>query len=287
MPWVNFHSHSAFCDGKSNPEDYVKRAIEKGFPVYGFSSHAPVPFASAWNMPAEDLPGYFNEINRIKIRYSGEIQVYTGLEIDYIEGLWGCKISGLRKYQPDFIIGSVHYIGQYPDGTYFCFDGQSEAFFRGIAIIFHDDFKKAVSTYYHSVIRMTETDKPDIIGHLDKIKMHSSVRPYVNEEEKWYTDLVEDVLEVIRKTGCMVEVNTRGLYKHNPPLLYPGARVLKQIYRKRIPVLINSDAHHPDEIESGFGFVAELLQDIGFKTVRVLLNGKWQEKSFNEHGLIL
>ena len=287
MAWVNFHSHSIFCDGKANPEDYVIRAIEKGFPVYGFSAHAPVPFASVWNMPAEKLSEYFNEINRIKNRYFDEIQVYTGLEVDYIEGLWGCQASGLRTKQTDFFIGSVHYIGQYPDGTYFCFDGQPEAFFRGIEMIFHNDFKKAVSVYYHSVIRMTEIDKPDIIGHLDKIKMHSSVRPYVKEEEKWYTGLVEDTLEVIRKTGCMVEVNTRGLYKHNPPLLYPGPRVLKRLYRKRIPVVFNSDAHHPDEIESGFAFAAELLQDIGFKTVRVLLDGKWQDKKFNKQGLIM
>jgi histidinol-phosphatase (PHP family) len=286
MPWANFHSHSVFCDGKALPEEFIKRAIEKGFPAYGCSSHAPVPFDSVWNMQPAKLPEYFRELNRIRKLYSGEIQVYTGLEVDYIEGIWGCQASGLRTTIPDFLIGSVHYIGQYNNGSYFCFDGGPEAFFRGIEQIYQNDFKKAISAYYHSVIGMAETDRPDIIGHLDKIKMHNSIRPYLSEEDKWYTNLVEDTLEVILQNGCMVEVNTRGLYKHNPPILYPGPWILKRLQQKKIPVVISSDAHHPDEIESGFGSAAALLHDIGFKTVMVLLDGKWQEKPFDEKGMI-
>ena len=41
---TNYHSHSEFCDGKGKLEDYVKSAISKGFDVFGFSGHAPLPF---------------------------------------------------------------------------------------------------------------------------------------------------------------------------------------------------------------------------------------------------
>jgi len=287
MPWVNYHSHSLYCDGKAVPEDFIKLAIEKGFPAYGYSSHAPVPFASKWNMAMEKLPEYFEELARIKAGFSGKIQVYTGLEIDYIEGLWGYRKSWLDARPLDYVIGSVHYIGRFPDGSYFCFDGQPKAFFRGIELLYQNDFRKAITTYYHFVMRMAEIDCPDIVGHMDKIKMHNCVQPYLNEEAKWYTDLVEETLEVIRQKGCMVEVNTRGLYKHNPPLLYPGPWVLKRLYQKKIPVMLNSDAHHPDEIESGFTHAAALLREIGFKTLRVLIDGKWQDKAFHVKGLVL
>jgi histidinol-phosphatase (PHP family) len=287
MPWVNYHSHSLFCDGKTFPEEFIVAAIQKGFKAYGYSSHAPVPFASHWNMPAGKLQEYISQITRIKIKYANEIQVYTGLEVDYMEGLWGYLLSGLKSTIPlDYIIGSVHYIGKFPDGSHFCFDGQSDAFFKGIEILYHNDFQKAITAYYHSVIRMVEVDCPDVIGHIDKIKMHNSVRPYFNEEERWYTNLVEETLEVIRQKGCIVEVNTRGLYKHNPPVLYPGEWLLACIYEKKIPVMLNSDSHHPDEIELGFSYAAKLLLEIGFKTLRILIDENWQDKAFDEKGLI-
>jgi histidinol-phosphatase (PHP family) len=286
MSWVNYHSHSLYCDGKAAPEDFVKQAIDKGFPAWGYSSHAPVPFASKWNMAAEMLPEYLNELISIKADYAGKIQVYIGLEIDYIEGLWGSKQSGLASNPLDYTIGSVHYIGQFPDGSHFCFDGHPEAFFKGIDLLYQNDFQRVITNYYHALMRMAEIDCPDIIGHMDKIKMHNAFHPYLNEEEKWYTSLVEETLEVIRQKGSMVEVNTRGLYKHNPPLLYPGRWVLDRIFRKKIPVVLNSDAHHPDEIESGFADAAGVLHEIGFKSIRVLIDGHWQDKAYNEEGLI-
>ena len=286
MPWVNYHSHSLYCDGKAIPEDFVRQAVEKGYTAWGYSSHAPVPFASKWNMSSEKLPEYLEELTRIKSDYSGKIQVYKGLEIDYIEGIWGSRQSGLNNLPIDFTIGSVHYIGKFPDGSHFCFDGQPEGFFEGIELLYQNDFRKAITTYYHAEMRMAEVDNPDIIGHMDKIKMHNTFRPYLNEEDKWYASLVEETLEVIRQKGNMVEVNTRGLYKHTPPLLYPGKWVLESILRKKIPILLNSDAHHPDEIDSGFAYAAELLLEIGFQSLRVLIDGKWQDKAFDKNGLI-
>jgi histidinol-phosphatase (PHP family) len=238
-------------------------------------------------MPADKLPEYLAEMARIKTAYSGKIEVFTGLEIDYIDGLWGYRSSGLEKLPLDFTIGSIHYIGQFPDGSYFCFDGQPETFFKGIELLYENDFHKAITSYFHAIDRMIEVDRPDIIGHMDKIKMHNFFHPYLNEEDPWYIDLVEETLELIRQKGCMVEVNTRGLYKHNPPLLYPGKWILEKIRKKKIPVLINSDAHHPGEIASAFPYVAEILLGIGFKSLRVLRDGSWQDSAFNQEGLIL
>lgn len=287
MSWVNFHSHSQFCDGKAAPEAFIAAAINKGFPAFGCTSHAPVPFDSHWNMAADRLQEYLKEIRRLKIKFNGEIQVYTGLEVDFIDGHWGHYMPELKNTILDYYIGSVHYIGRYPDGSFFCFDGKPEGFFSGIEVLFQNDFRKAITAYYNSVAHMVEYDTPDVIGHMDKIKMHNSVHPYLNEEEKWYTNLVDESLELIKQKGCIVEVNTRGLYKHNPPLLYPGAWILERIFKKKIPVMLNSDSHHPDEIENGFSYAAALMHEIGFRTLRILLDGRWQDAAFNENGLVL
>jgi histidinol-phosphatase (PHP family) len=286
MPWVNFHSHSLFSDGKASPEDFIKSAILKKFPAYGFTCHSPVPFKSGWNMDAENLQEYLSEIGRIRMAYSDKIEVYAGLELDYINGVPHLPVNVLKDLGCDYILGSVHYIDQFPDGSYFSFDGKPEYFFQGIEAIYNNDFRKAITGYFEKTRMMIEKDCPDIIGHMDKIKMHNSVKHYVNEEEKWYRKEVKETLDLIAEKGCILEVNSRGLYKHNPPLLYPGPWVIKQAFLRNIPVMLNSDAHHPDEIESGFTVSAKILQQCGYKTLRVLKNGSWQDRPFSGKGIL-
>jgi histidinol-phosphatase (PHP family) len=79
MPWVNYHTHCRYCDGKAEPEAYLIKAIEKKFLAYGFSSHAPLPFTTTWNMKKENLRPYINEINQLREKYRAIIQVYVGL----------------------------------------------------------------------------------------------------------------------------------------------------------------------------------------------------------------
>lgn len=286
MPWVNFHSHSFFSDGKASPEDFIKSAISRRFPAYGFTCHSPVPFSSGWNMDADKLPDYLRELKRIRLEYMDIIEVYAGLELDYIDGVPHLPVRGLKEMGCDYILGSVHYIDQYPDGSYFSFDGKPDIFFKAIDIIYHNDFRKAITGYYEKTRMMIDKDCPDIIGHMDKIKMHNTVKPYVNEEDGWYRRQVEETLDLIAEKGCIMEVNSRGLYKHNPPLLYPAPWVIQRAYVRNIPVMINSDAHHPDEIEFGFTETASILKQTGYKTIRILKEGSWQDRPFSETGIL-
>ncbi|MBN2481506.1 MAG: histidinol-phosphatase [Bacteroidales bacterium] len=283
--WTNFHSHSTYCDGKSEPGDFVKEAFNRGFHAFGCSSHAPVPFPSHWNMPLEKLQDYLSTINRLKSRYKGHIQVYTGLEIDYIEGHWGYAGSFLKELPLDYRIGSVHYLDRLPDGSFFCFDGKPEGFFEKIELLYKNDFKAVIRKYYHHVRQMIKYDTPDIIGHLDKIKMHNTVRKYFDENEKWYVRELEDTIDLISEKKCIVEVNTRGLYRHDPPMLYPSQWVLEYMFEKNIPVMINSDAHHPSEIDTGYDFAAKVLHETGWDTLRILINGAWTDVPFDTDGL--
>jgi histidinol-phosphatase (PHP family) len=286
MPWVNFHSHSLFSDGKATPEEFILSAISKKFPAFGYSCHSPVPFPTKWNMEAGKLQEYLDEIARIRLAFKDKIEVYAGLELDYLDGVPHLPVSVLKKMGCDYILGSVHFTDRYPDGSWFCFDGKPEIFFRGIEIIYNNDFRKAISAYYEKTRMMIDMDCPDIIGHMDKIKMHNTVKTYFNEEDEWYRKQVEETLDLVAEKGCIMEVSSRGLYKHNPPLLYPAAWVVKQAFLRKVPVMINSDAHHPDEIDYGFAEIAFMLKQTGYKTLRVLHKGSWQDMPFNETGIL-
>ena len=79
---TNYHSHSLYCDGRASMEDFVRFALSEGFTSYGFSSHAPWPFSTAWTMEWDRMNDYQAEFHRIKEKYAGKIELYLGLEID-------------------------------------------------------------------------------------------------------------------------------------------------------------------------------------------------------------
>lgn len=110
MQLSNYHSHCTFCDGRSIPEDFVRFAITHGFRAYGFSSHSPLPFETFWNMSKDDMPEYLQEIKRLKQKYSDQLEIYAGLEIDYLDETYNASIPYFQELPLDYRIGSIHFL---------------------------------------------------------------------------------------------------------------------------------------------------------------------------------
>ena len=78
----------------------------------------------------------------------------------------------------DYRIGSVHYIND-NDNNYFPIDMSKDTFNETIKHF--GNLKEVIYRYYDNVIKMIETQKPDIIGHLDLVRKYS--REKYNQEE--------------------------------------------------------------------------------------------------------
>lgn len=284
MSWANYHSHTHFCDGTAAPEEYIEEAIRQNHPAYGFSSHAPVPFPTDWTIKPEKLNQYITEVKQLKERYADQIQIFLGLEIDFLPAL---KKNGHRNQYPelDYCIHSIHFVDQFEDGNPWNIDTSSELFASGLEEIFNNDMKKAGTRFWALSREMIETLEPDVIGHLDKIKMFNKSNCYFNEQDNWYVEQVEETLDLLQKKDCIVEINTRGFYRYGQPDLYPGEWIIRRIAEKNIPVVINSDAHKPKEISEGMSYAAEILEDCGIREVYALNQGKWQACSFSPEGI--
>ncbi len=287
MTWTNFHSHNHFCDGKSPIEDHVKKAIQIGLPLLGISSHAPVPFDNTWSMKYERFPDYCCEIDNLKQKYSGFIRIYKALEIDYIPGQAGPSSRFIREAELDYTIGSIHFVGKYEDGRNWPIDGPQLDFGDGLQKIYHNDIKAVVKTYYGLTRKMITDDPPDIVGHMDKIKMHSQHGKYFAGDEKWYRKEVLETLDCISSANIIMEVNTRGLYKKKSRETYPALWVIREAFQRKIPIMLNSDSHTPDELTGEFRETTLLLLESGYRTQRILTDHGWEDIPFNEEGLLI
>ncbi len=279
MHLFNFHTHTSYCDGNSEPEAYVKQAITMGFQSLGFSGHAPIPLENGFAIKEDELHTYCDEIRKLSEQYKNQIPIYLALEIDYIPGFTKDFKDFKESCNLDYTIGSVHLVVNPENKQLWFIDGGKTATYdNGLQQIFNGDIQTAVKTYYHQVNQMIITQKPDIIGHLDKIKMNNQNR-FFRQDEIWYKNLINECIAIIKEQGCIVEVNTRGLYKKRSDELFPGISILKELYRLKIPVTISADAHKPEELALLFQETACLLKEIGFKAVMVFKEGGWVEEA--------
>ncbi|WP_282125724.1 histidinol-phosphatase [Marinifilum flexuosum] len=278
MKYFSYHTHSSYCDGKGDPEEYIKEGINLGMRAIGFSSHAPLNESVHWAMKSSNVQSYLNEISRLKEEYKSDIEVYLSLELDYIPGttkpfkIWK-NIADL-----DYTIGSVHLVKGDSNDEFWFLDGPDTNYSEGIQKLFHGDVEKAVSAYFHQVIEMIETQKPDVLGHIDKVKMNNKGR-FFEETESWYLNLLNKTLDTLEKSNCIVEVNTRGIYKKKSDKLFPDDYFLIECCKRNIPVTIGTDAHQPSELLSHFDETGKKLKQIGFKQVSVFHKGIWIKES--------
>ncbi|HKI90339.1 MAG TPA: histidinol-phosphatase HisJ [Draconibacterium sp.] len=284
--WANYHSHTNFCDGSDEAVNYVEEAIKLGLPAYGFSSHAPVPFSATWCIPDDKFADYLQEVRRIKQEYSGKIEIYVSLEVDFIPGIAGRHRHLLKNTVLDYFIGSVHFVDSFEDGTPWGIDTSYDLFKRGYKEIFQYDFRKVATRYFELTRQMIEEDKPTIVGHMDKIKMFNRQGNFFSEFESWYKDQIRLTIEALKRQNCIVEINTRGFYRYNQPDLYPGEWTIEQLVNSGIPLMINSDSHKPEEISKGMEYAAGKMKNLGVTEVFCLINERWKPYPFNDKGIL-
>lgn len=276
MNYFSYHTHTHYCDGKAEPEVFIKRAIELGMKAIGFSSHAPFPIEVAWNMSEDQLLNYTEEIKGLAGKYQDEIDVYLSMELDFIPDVTHPFSEMKEAYELDYTIGSVHLIKSPVKGAYVFLDGPASNYVQGLTCFYDGNVKRMVKDYFGQMNEMILGQKPDIIGHIDKIKMNNKGR-YFSEDESWYRNLLNETIAVIRETDCIVEINTRGLYTKKSPAFFPDRYMARLCKQNKIPMTISTDAHHPDELLLYFNEAKKMLKESGYDSIRIYDKGYWKD----------
>jgi len=282
MQRMNFHTHSIYCDGTGTPEDYVQSALRKEFHALGFSGHTPLPFQNDWTMDEDTLPVYLNEIRRLRELYRGRIEIYLGLETDYLDDEHNANSPLLKSLGLDYQISSVHMLCDPADGIYYSVDGPPDELEHLIKLTFKGSARDLVRAYYRQLQRMIETGGFDIIGHFDLIKKHNNKLNFFSEEESWYRKIVEETLHKTSATGTMLEINTGAMSRGYADDPYPSPWIIELCAREKIPVILGSDAHKPEFIDYAFRETEELLISKGYRYGWGLLKNTWQEVRYGK-----
>jgi len=256
-----FHSHTEFCDGRAQMEAFAREALRQRFTHYGFTPHSPVPIESPCNMSMANVPRFLAEVERIRREHAdGGCKFYAGMEIDYLGDQWGPSSPYFKTIPLDYAIGSVHFIPT-QDGEMVDIDGHFSSFQQKMETRFHNDITYVVETFYAQSHRMIDAGGFDIIGHFDKIGHNASHYRQGIEDEPWYQNLVDELIDHIIASGVTVEINTKAYAEHNRRI-FPAARHLPRLVEANVPIIVNSDAHVPALINASRREAFELLRPL-------------------------
>ena len=109
----DYHMHTRLTDAQGEPRDYAASAVAASVAEIAFTDHMPFvkPF-SDWHMKIEELPRYVGWIEDAR-RELPQVNILLGLELDYLPGLEPELRRLQQRYDWDFFLGSVHYIGDW------------------------------------------------------------------------------------------------------------------------------------------------------------------------------
>ena len=273
MDIASLHTHNVFCDGTTEIEAMLLAAQSAGLSGFGASSHAPVPWQTHYAIPLNEVPLYVADVLGLQEKYSGRIDVYLGLELDYTPALVDYYRTHLAQYPFDYLIGSVHYVGEI-GGQPWCFEASEKEFVRGLEQRHGGNVRHVVEHYYRLVAEVARLPEVAIVGHLDRIKLFNVDGRFFDEAAPWYRDAVEGALQVVKDAGKVVELNTAG-WRRPIDSPFPSASIVRRCAELGIPMVLTSDAHTPEQIADHFDQGAELMRAAGYTHSVTLRGGEW------------
>jgi histidinol-phosphatase (PHP family) len=254
---VDYHMHlrdrrEELAHDTQSVDPFVEAARAAGVDEIGFTEHIYYfkQSRSLWTVPymiercVHDIEPYVEAV--VAARGRG-LPVKLGLEVDYVPGREDETRELLAPYPWDYLLGSVHYIGE------LSVDGEDALLVDAVGV------EEAWRLYFETLEAAARSGLFDSLSHPDLVKIFGARAASFD-----YGPVVDSIAD----SGVAVEVSTAGLHKpvHE---LYPHPEFLAACRSREVPVTLASDAHAPDGVGRDFDRALELLRAAGYETVTV------------------
>jgi histidinol-phosphatase (PHP family) len=265
MMFVDYHTHNSLCKhAEGNIEEYVAHAVKIGLKEIGCSDHAPMPndFDIQHRMNVHQFHQVYKpEVLALREKYKDRITVKFALEGDFYPGTEMYVKEFNSQHEFDYIIGSVHYLGEWGfDNPVFVHKYEER------------NVNEVYEQYYDHIVRSAGSKLFDIIGHCDLVKKFGH-RPSKNIEE-----VLREAFKVVKAADMAVEINTSGLRKPVKEV-YPSEQILKILREYQIPLALGSDAHAPTDVGKDFDVARQLIHTYGNGRISIFTNRQRSELS--------
>lgn len=262
-----------YCDhAYSSLRDMLQAAVEVGYRVFGVTEHAPRvearflypnELALGWDVSTliANFERYARALPTLADEFADRLLVLKGFEIEVVPA--GSYVQLMRTYRRqygfEYIVGSVHYVHE------ISIDGESEEFKRAIEAC--GGFESLAVQYYRTVAQMVEALQPEVIAHLDLIRLHG--HKFGATDTPAVRRAAEEALEAIRAYKGIIEVNTAGIRK-GLEAPYPAPWLVQMAHRMGIEFCLGDDSHRVEHVGFGIDQAREYLLENGVSWLTIL-----------------
>ncbi|MFL5844857.1 MAG: histidinol-phosphatase [Solirubrobacteraceae bacterium] len=244
----------------ANAERYREVAAERGIAELGVAEHI-YRFTAAldvWDHPLWQTYAV-DDIDRYCSFVREETDLKLGIEADFVPGREERMRSLLEERDWDYVIGSIHFIGE-----------------GALDYDKYDVWNSGRSpdhvwrTYFQWLGELAASGMYDVLAHPDLVKHWGQERPWPEKDLRFYYDIA---MEQIAESGIAVELSTAGLRK---PVgeIYPSSAFLEMIVDAGNPIALSSDAHITDHLGYRYDEAVQFLADHGVTELAVFENRK-------------
>ena len=225
----NLHTHTKRCHhAQGEDEEYVLKAIENGYKLFGFSDHAPHFFPNGYvstcRMLPEEAEEYASSIYSLRDKYQDKIDIKLGYEMEWYPELIEKDLNYLKQFGYDFLILAQHFTdNEYEDFREYC--GHPT------------DNLETVDKYINQLLEGARSGLFTYVCHPDLI--------YYSKDHKVHLERIDYMLSELKKLEIPLEYNFYGYFDNRH---YPDKEFWKMAKEKGCPVVIGLDAHKPKVI---------------------------------------
>jgi histidinol-phosphatase (PHP family) len=239
----------------ANAERYREAAAERGIEELGVAEHV-YRFSAAlevWEHPfwrayaVDDLDDYCAFVRE-------DTDLKLGIEADFIPGREDRMANLLDGRDWDYVVGSVHFVGDES------LDTEEFSIWTTTA-----SPERIWTRYFEMLGRAAQSGLFDILAHPDLVKVWGRDRPLPEGDLRRF---YYPAMEAIADANVALEVSTAGLRK---PVgeIYPAPAFLEMAVDAATPLALSSDAHVPEQLGYEYERALELLDSLGVKEVAV------------------
>jgi len=224
-------------------EDYILEAKKKGITTICFTDHVDLN-TNDYGYDYYSVTEFWKKFNEVKNKGDSGIEVLAGIEFGEPH-LYGERLAELARYPYDFIIGSIHWIGD---------------MFPCQKVREQYSAREFYTLYWQEVLKTVKVGGFDALGHIDFPKRYFG--------EIYYEEAVlNEIFQNLMERDLVIEINTSSLRKGHTQTM-PGKELL-EIYKANGGkyVTIGSDAHIVEDVGANYATAKCLLEEIGLQEV--------------------
>jgi len=264
-PNSDFHVHPDYSiDAAGTVRQYCDRALEIGFGNICFTTHYDANARRAhsdgfWRYKGErvrfddQLVGrYVDEVARARDFFAEHgLRVFCGLEIDYFPGVETEAERIRKKFEFDFIIGSVHCL----DNIAISDKNEAPSYFLEHSVA------RMADEYFELLRQAAQVDQFDSLGHLDYYIRYG--RPFYGLElDSIEIERFDPIFEILKKNGRGFEINT-SQFRFDKKKFHPARKIIERAAEAGVPISsVGSDSHRPETLGMGIREASELLEKL-------------------------